>query len=238
MIMVNPLDMPLIKPAYRSKNTPNKAELDGICKRFEEGICEVEQMFAVLDVAGENADRILRSQIILLVSTLDLFVHDVFMYGLLQIVNYEGNWRLLSEGNAFESEDMHGGLSNDLKYMDIQFVVLDKIISCYRKGTLCSEKIGEFLDDIRTKPSNVTSSGIRRNLKMINISIGSFPEDIHNGITDLANKRNCIVHHGGIDSVTGSKMELERSYIESGIAIVRKLGDLIKEAVKSKDSGN
>ena len=224
--MVNPLDMPLIKPAYRSKNTPNKAELDGICKRFEEGICEVEQMFAVLDVAGENADRILRSQIILLVSTLDLFVHDVFMYGLLQILNYEGEWR------GKESRP----LNNDLKSMNVRFEVLDRIISSYKKDTLCLGKLGELLDDIRTKPSNVTTPGIISNLKMINVPVKSFPADIHKGIMDLNNKRNCIAHQGGIDPITGIGIELDRSYIEDSIAIVRELGSLIKIAVEKKDS--
>ena len=222
----------------RAKNNPEKDKLDEICSRFDDGVNEVELMFDILPrlESDKDKDKVLRAQLVLLVGTLDFFVHEIFTYGLLQILDGRGNWRNSKKGEG--DQKSQGDLNTSLKYMDVKFGIIYDLHVNHKNKKLSLEKMSELLYGIRTSPSNVTPSGIKNNLEMININIEDFPYYLFKGIKDLSDKRNGIVHNGGIDSGNGEVIELSESYIRDGIEMVKRTGEKIKDAVRRKDSGD
>jgi len=209
------------------KRGNNEMNEDIIIKHFRENIKKIKNKFRVydkliLDDLSNEAEDILRSQIIFLSSAVDYYFHEITKESMLKMFNDERSNRTKAYKNfALRLETIHLALENpkSIDWLDEEIILKQK------------------------NASYQGSSNIKKCL-MLNSDNGIFNKaefnfNMHNGVLsekldELYKRRNQIAHQ--IDCNPGEYCQnlIEKSYVEDNIQFMSEFilfvhGEIVKE---------
>lgn len=165
----------------------------------------------------EQATEILRAQIVLIISSLDCYIHDCVKVGIIEI--FQG------------SRDS----SNATNSYPIEFLSLQQISNTTDFPTKLLF-LEEAIKNKNAKDSYQSPKGIEYALNLINIeriwsNVSTAMEmpanDVKNKLSLIIDRRNKIAHEADRDSLTGSKISIDRALVDDVIAFIDKLAEAI-----------
>lgn len=180
-------------------------------------IKSVKELSSIYSLIAENypllieqASEILRAEIVLSVSALDCFIHDLIKYGMVEI--YQGN-RLSSK--QFES-----------------YQIPFKYLKLIENSQLADDKLG-FLEtaisEINSKDSYQAPKNIDYALGLININkiwsalaneMNSKADDIKKELSLIVDRRNKIAHEADYNNLSGDKFPIDRNNVNDVISFI------------------
>jgi hypothetical protein len=172
----------------------------------------------------EQAGDILRAEIVLAVSALDCFIHDLVKQGMIE--TYQG---VRTPSKQFE-------------VYQIPF----KFLKLIENTDNSDEKLGYLenaIREINSKDSYQAPKGIDYALQFINIKsiwqavsvlMNIKAEDIRSELSLIIDRRNKIAHEADYDALTGSKTQIEQQNINDVIQFIEKLCESIYTIAQNK----
>lgn len=161
----------------------------------------------------EQAEEILRAQVMLIVSSLDCYIHDCVKVGILEI--FQGSRTASNTTNSYP----------------IEFLSLQQINS----STDIPTKLLFLEEAIKNKNSKDTyqsPKGIEYALSLINIdkiwtkissNMGMPAADVKDKLSLIIDRRNKIAHEADRDNLTGGKILIDKVLVDDVISFIDKL---------------
>jgi hypothetical protein len=171
----------------------------------------------------EQAQEILRAEIVLSVSALDCFIHDLIKYGMVEA--YQGH---RSFGKQFET-----------------YQIPVKFLRLIENSEQLDDKLGYLENAImenNSKDSYQSPKSIEYALQLINITsvwkslanpMNDKAEDIKNELALIVDRRNKIAHEADYDVLTGSKSPIDRQNINDVIQFIENFCESIYKIAKN-----
>jgi hypothetical protein len=173
-----------------------------------------------------SLDELLRAEIVLGVSALDCYIHDIVRIGM---------------GQAFKAGK---GESNAYLSFGVSLDFVKKLLST----TNDSDKLGLFEHEIRRLHSfrtfqtaeNISQAlsliGIKSMWEKVGNSIGVSPADTRMRLNLIIDRRNCIAHESDIDPTlgVGNKYPIDFQLVENTVDFLDKIVHAIHEIAKSE----
>lgn len=222
---------------YRSINLTKEEDklkemlsLDIINKHFEENISDIEKSLNIINVIEEdptitndNIDNIYRSQILLLLSTLDFYIHEIIIYGMYKMYNKEWKRSKNYENKTITIEYLHKILATLSSKRDIDNLFIKSTLNSINKYTYMKYK------QIRDRIVN-----------LLELETEIFPKDNKNleeekKLNALCSRRNKIAHQSDRDNISKSKVSIEKDYVLESIAYIKTIRRQIDTAIKDKN---
>jgi len=172
----------------------------------------------------EQAGDILRAEIVLSVSALDCFIHDLIKQGMVE--TYQGNRLPSKQFNTYQ----------------IPF----KFLKLIESADNADDKLGYLenaIREINSKDSYQAPKGIEYALQFINIKsiwqnlatlMNSRADDIKNELSLIVDRRNKIAHEADYDVLTGSKIPIDRQNINDVIQFIESLCESIYQIAQNQ----
>lgn len=190
-----------------------------------QGVKDLGQIFQLMEsnfpLLQNERNEILRSQIVLAVSALDSFLHDLVRFGLLGI--FQGI-RPHTKGYEGYTVSVHlARLIRDESDLNVQIDLL-----------------GLEIRRINSKDSYQSPKGVEYALGLIgfknlwtNLSLpmGIKPDDIKNTLGLITDRRNKIAHEADFDSVNEAKNAIDRSQTNDVVVFIENLCEAINSLV-------
>jgi hypothetical protein len=186
-----------------------------------QSVKELDSIYSLIvenyPLLAEQSSEILRAEIVLSVSTLDCFIHDLVKYGMVE--TYQEN-RLASK--QFET-------------YQIPFKFLKHIENSQRTD----DKLGYLetaISEINSKDSYQSPKNIEYALGLININkiwsalaneMNSKADDIKNELSLIVDRRNKIAHEADYNNLSGDKYPIDRNNVNDVIAFIEKFCEAI-----------
>lgn len=193
-----------------------------------ESVRELDSIFGLITsnypLLEEQAQEILRAEIVLSVSALDCFIHDLIKQGMVE--TYEGN-RIAS---------------NQLSTYQIPF----KFLKLIENSEQLDDKLAYLENAIKennSKDSYQSPKSIEYALQLINITsvwknVASLmnlkAEDIKGELSLIIDRRNKIAHEADYDALTGSKYPIDRQNINDVIQFIESLCESIYKIAQNE----
>jgi hypothetical protein len=172
---------------------------------------------------SEQASDILRAEIVLAVSALDCFIHDLVKQGMVE--TYQG---IRTPSNNFPN-----------------YPIPLKFLKLIESAANADEKLG-YLDNaikgINSKDSYQAPKNIDYALQFINIKniwqkifdlMSSKADDIKDRLSEIIDRRNKIAHEADYNALTGSKTLIEQQNINDIIQFIEKLCESIYQIAQN-----
>lgn len=176
-------------------------------EKFRQNIKSVRDLDGIFALIASNyplleeqAQEILRAEIVLSVSALDCFIHDLVKYGMVKA--YQGS----SLGKQFET-----------------YQIPVKFLRLIESSQQLEDKLGHLENAImenNSKDSYQSPKSIEYALQLVNITsiwknlsnlMNRKSEDIKNELALIIDRRNKIAHEADYDVLTGSKSPIDRN---------------------------
>lgn len=193
-------------------------KLENVFKQFCDNIANIRTKFNIFDTLNkeghnEEAEDILRSQVVFLMSALDFYMHEIVKYCLLQI--FKGDRQK----------------TNSYKNVAVSIEVVEKAL----KNPESVDWLSEDISHRNSHQAFMSSSEIKRILSLI--STKKIYNDIENELNmsrQLSNKleevykrRNKIAHQADRDHDTNSLYEINRDDVEAYIILLESVVKVI-----------
>ena len=172
----------------------------------------------------EQASDILRAKIVLSVSALDCFIHDLVKQGMIE--TYQG---VRISSKQFES-------------YQIPFNFL-KLIENADNSEEKLAHLEKAIQKINSKDSYQSPKGVDYALGLINISkiwvsvanlMNGKADDIKDYLSEIIDRRNKIAHEADYDALTGSKTPIEQQNINDVIQFIENLCESIYQIAQNQ----
>lgn len=206
--------------------------IDSLKMHYDENLELLRNQFVIADkcVADGNveaAKTIWRTQIVLLASAMDYFMHEVIWYGLDQI--YEGDWERTSGYNR----------------ITITFEQLQRI----KEDPEDKGWFWDYITDEYKKQTLMSFDDIKRHLKIIGIEIrsvadraffeknGTVPtvDRLKETLNSLYWRRNHIAHQSDRSERNAERKDITKEYVEDFISKINNIVDAVIEEMKNKN---
>ena len=191
-----------------------------VFKLYKENVKNIEKKFDLynqLIARGETqeANEILRSQIVFLDSAFDFFVHGIVVHGLKMILN--GDWE--KTGN--------------FKKMQLSFEFVTKIIRAPEINKLL---IDEWLIPKVYRVPLMDYELAKEHLGLIGITYKNCAfYNYESKITNLYRRRNSIAHQADRDRKTGSLLSIDETMVRNFINDINDVVECIKQLIVKKN---
>jgi hypothetical protein len=172
----------------------------------------------------EQASDILRAEIVLAVSALDCFIHDLVKQGMIE--TYQG---VRTSSKQFES-----------------YQIPFNFFKLIENADNSEEKLAHLeksIQKINSKDSYQSPKGIDYALGLINISkiwasvanlMNGRAGDIKDYLSEIIDRRNKIAHEADYNALTGSKTPIEQQNINDVIQFIENICESIYQIAKNK----
>jgi hypothetical protein len=193
-------------------------------EKFRQNIISVRELDSIFELITKNypllaeqAQEILRAEVVLSVSALDCFIHDLIKQGMIE--TYQGN-RVSS--NLFSTYQI------PLKYLQL----IESSESQDAKLAYLENSIKEN----NSKDSYQSPKSIEYALQLINVTsiwknlaalMDMRAEDIKGELSLIIDRRNKISHEADYNPLTGSKYPIDRENINDVIQFIEKICESI-----------
>jgi len=193
-----------------------------------ESVRELDSIFGLITsnypLLEDQSREILRAEIVLSVSALDCFIHDLIKQGMVEA--YQGN-RIAS---------------NQLSTYQIPF----KFLKLIENSEQLDDKLAYLENAIKennSKDSYQSPKGIEYALQLIDISsvwknlaspMNLKAEDIKGELSLIIDRRNKIAHEADYDMLTGSKYPIDRQNINDVIQFIESLCEAIYKLAQNQ----
>lgn len=212
-------------------NIPNR-DFEEINRHFTESIAEIRNQFnmaiALKDSNPDAFQSILRSQIVFLSSAFDFYMHELTIYGIVNIFN--GYW------------------SNTDKYNNINVPM--KVFEKSLKNPEQIDSFKNFINNLYNQQSLTSEEAFKNQCNIIGISqckiadeafyeIGSnikTIDSLKNAIKDLYKRRNLIAHQFDRSFLSGNKFEINQDIVETYINNIERIVKAIIKIVNDKNT--
>lgn len=176
----------------------------------------------------EQAGDILRAEIVLAVSALDCFIHDLVKQGMVE--TYQG---ICTPSKQFPN-----------------YQIPLKFVKLIENTNASDEKIGYLEDaikDVNSKDSYQAPKGIDYALQFINIKniwqktsglMAIKAKDIQDELSLIIDRRNKIAHEADYDALTGSKTPIDQQNINDVIQFIEKFCESIYQVAQNITPSN
>lgn len=202
-------------------------------EKFRQNIKSVKDLDGIFTlIAGnyplleEQAQEILRAEIVLSVSALDCFIHDLVKYGMVEA--YQGQ-RISSK--PFET-----------------YQIPVKFLRLIENSEQLEDKLGHLENAImenNSKDSYQSPKSIEYALQLINIKsiwnslanpMSRRANDIKNELSLIVDRRNKIAHEADYDVLTGSKFSIDRNDANNVIQFIENFCESVYVLAQNNDS--
>lgn len=207
---------------------PDKKLID-ILDNFKENIERINKKFIIIDELEskkleEAAKDILRSQIVLLMSSVDFYIHEIVKYGILKIFTREKNKTKEYKAFIVSIECVEKAIKNpeSIDWLEENIIVQNKY-----KSFMALNKIKNALKIISDK--NILDNSI----KEIAVDLKKEKDEIKDIMSKMYERRNCIAHQTDRDPIKCNINDISKEEVKSGIQIVNKLILCIHDKVKN-----
>lgn len=201
-----------------------KFELDEIKAHFDEDLSAILSLFTVYKQNEENdvcAKLILRSQVVLLESAFDFYLHEITKFGLNKI--FEGAWISTEK----------------YKNIIIRLEMVEKIIN----DEVSENWFFEFINQYYAKETMVSFASIKDQMNLLGIKIqdiadkafyeqGSFEPTImkmKNVVNALYKRRNIIAHQSNRGHEDATYYPISKDQVDKFIVDIEKIVNAIHE---------
>lgn len=195
-------------------------DVNKVFKQYKENVENIEKKFDLYNELNgrgetEEANEILRSQIVFLDSAFDYFVHGIVVYGLKKILNSE--W----------------SKTNNFKKMQMSFDFVMKVIRTPEKNNLLIE---EWLIPKVYRVPLMDYEAAKDHLELVGITYKNCDFYNHKSIiTNLYNRRNTIAHQADRDRSTGALQSISKNDVENFIRETNNVVECIKQLIIEKN---
>lgn len=194
-------------------------KLEGIKADFKHNINRIRSKFIIVNELNSKglddaANDILRSQVVLLMSTVDFYIHEVVKYGVLKIFSKE-------KPRTDEYEKILLGIECVEKALENP-----ECIDWLEEGIIAQHKYKSFMgsNKIRSALKIVSNEKVFDiALKSVSEDIGKTKKEVEDIIRDLSDRRNCIVHQTDRNPVNCEINEILKEDVTLGIDVVEKI---------------
>ncbi|MGL5086867.1 MAG: HEPN domain-containing protein [Clostridium sp.] len=188
------------------------ADLNKIKGNFDLNIARISDKFSIVNQLQENnlnqaAEDILRSQIVLLMSALDFYMHEIVKYGMLKMFRGEKAKTPSYKNFVVTLTCLEDALKNpeSIDWLE-EFIIIKN-----RKETFMGEdKVKQALSLISTKK---IYTAVINNLTIT-------PESFKTNFSDLYKRRNQIAHQSDRNESTGNIEDIQVDYVGNYISII------------------
>lgn len=224
-------------------------------EKFRQNIKSVRELDSIYGLIANNyplleeqAQEILRAEIVLSVSALDCFIHDLIKQGMIE--TYQGH---RNASKQFESYKIPFNfiklISEPLDFMKLiensdQFD--DKLV--YLENSIKENDLNKLaflesaIEENNSKDSYQSPKGIEYALQLINITslwkniavlMNAKADDVKNELSLIIDRRNKIAHEADYNMLTGSKYPIDRQNINDVIQFIESLCESIYKIAKN-----
>lgn len=202
-------------------------------EKFRQNIKSVKDLDGIFTlIAGnyplleEQAQEILRAEIVLSVSALDCFIHDLVKYGMVEA--YQGRRNF---GKQFET-----------------YQIPVKFLRLIENSEQLEDKLGHLENSImenNSKDSYQSPKSVEYALQLINIKsiwnslanpMSRRANDIKNELSLIVDRRNKIAHEADYDVLTGSKFPIDRNDANNVIQFIENFCESVYVLAQNNDS--
>lgn len=204
-------------------------ELLDILNNFTENIKRIKEKFNIVD---ELADRdmeeaykdILRSQIVLLMSSVDFYIHEVVKYGILKIFKKEKKKTKEYKLVIVSIECVEKALENpeSVDWLEENIVLQNKF-----KSFMAINKIRNALKIISDK--KILDNSIKKVAKDIKKS----EDEVKDILNRMYKRRNCIAHQTDRDPIKCTINDISKEEVKEGLDVINKLILSIHDEIKN-----
>lgn len=205
-------------------------DLYEIKSRFDESIKDVEKKFELYDELlssgkQEEADDILRTQIVFIEGVLDFYMHEISKYCYYNM--FSGDWEKTSQYKNFK----------------VNMETVEKALD----SESSKEWFFEYVNDVFKRIVFLSAESINDQLNAIGIPFNEvmhevFKEGTSNAsakkgrkfLSELFLRRNDIVHQNDRDHESANRKEISKSYVQDNLVIVKKIGQEIYNIAERK----
>ncbi|MDP3878243.1 MAG: HEPN domain-containing protein [Methylobacter sp.] len=189
---------------------------------------ELDSIFGLITInyplLEEQAQEILRAEIVLSVSALDCFIHDLIKQGMVE--TYQDNRTPSSQFSTYQ--------------------IPVKFLKLIEKSDRLDDKLAYLENAIKennSKDSYQSPKGIEYALQLINITslwkkVASLmnlkAEDIKGELSLIVDRRNKIAHEADYDALTGSKYPIDRQNINDVIQFIENFCESIYKIAQNE----
>ncbi|MDU2445587.1 MAG: HEPN domain-containing protein [Clostridium perfringens] len=190
-----------------------------ILSDFNENIERINSKFEVVNELQkkgleEAANDILRSQIVLLMSSIDFYIHEIVKYGVIKIFNKEKARTKDYESVIVSIECVEKAVINpeSVDWLEESIIVQNKF-----KSFISLSKMRRALRIISNK--KIMDESIRKTSTEIGMSEKVFKEKLDK----LYERRNCIVHQTDRNPLDCRINDIRKEEVQEGITLISKL---------------
>lgn len=210
---------------------PNR-DFEEINKHFTESIAEIRNQFNIaINLKDSNPDAyqsILRSQIVFLSSAFDFYMHELTIYGIINIFN--GYW------------------TNTEKYNNINVPM--KVFEKSFKNPERIDSFKDFINSLYNQQSLTSEIAFNNQCNIIGISQSKIADEafyetgstiktidsLKKTIKDLYKRRNLIAHQFDRSFLSGDKFEINQDMVETFINNIERIVNAIIKIVNEKNT--
>jgi hypothetical protein len=188
---------------------------------------ELDELYTLLvtnyPLLKEQTSDILRAEIVLAVSALDCFIHDLVKQGMVE--TYQGMRIPSKQFETYQIPFKFLKLIEDTNNPEEKLAYLESAIR-----------------EINSKDSYQAPKGIEYALQFINMKsiwqsfsspMNSKADDIKDDLSEIINRRNKIAHEADYDALTGSKIPIEQQSIKDAVQFIEKLCESIYQIAQT-----
>ena len=221
----------------RETDTKNKSipdiiiyQIDDINKHFNENLKLLQDQFPIADhlVANHNIDAaktIWRTQIVLLASAYDYFMHEIIWFGLFQMFNQD--W----------------AKSDGYNELTITLAQLDSI----QDNPEDSEWFKKYITDKYSSDTMMSFAALKKTLKLLNIPLKEIADkafyqrgctiktetQLTNKLNAVYYRRNHIAHQSDRSHENAEQMDITKTEVENFVQDIQKIVNAITEKLKT-----
>jgi len=194
------------------------------------GVKELDSIHTLLidkfPLLTERADEILRAEIVMLVSAMDCYIHDIVRVSMIE---------------------MFKGSKSSNKYFD-DFAISSKTVVNILNTNNPVDRVGLFENEIQeiiSKDSYQSPSSIEYALRFLDIrnlwtvlssDMEMRPDDIKSTLSLIIHRRNKIAHEADFNQVTLTKNPIDKMICDSNIEFISKFCEAINKYINNNGS--
>lgn len=204
-------------------------QLEGVKKHYDENLELILKQFPIADQLlhegkKEDAETIWRTQIVLLASAFDFFMHEIVWYGLDKI--YDGDW---SKTEQYQNLSIRlETLQTIIDNLDSKEWFVDYITNKYKTQTLMAfGDVRDHLNLIGVDVPNVADSAFYKKGCTVTPKL-----QMKEKLDGLYHRRNHIAHQSDRSERNAERKDISKEQVENYIKDINKIVMAIIEEVK------
>lgn len=232
----NEKDFSLLPSPEGVRNTnvfsiPNR-DFEEINKHFTESITEIRNQFTIAinlkDSSPDTYQSILRSQIVFLSSAFDFYMHELTIYGIINIFN--GYWATTEKYNN----------------INVPMKIFDKSL----KNPERIDSFKDFVNNLYNQQSLTSFDAFKNQCNIIGIKLSKIADEafyeagssiktidsLKNAIKDLYKRRNLIAHQFDRNFLSADKLEIKQDMVETFINNIELIVNAIIRVINEKNT--